>query len=204
MRFRRRFRGAMRRKRTVAWIPGLTGFNTSAPAQARVLTLSAIGASNTYGGAIILVNDADLSMHGGEDAVMTRIRGTLWFYGMTYDAGGPQGSWGRVVIAQQDIDPSGNVMAVEFTTTAGLGRDEIMYSQDVMVTSVSTPGSSAAGTETSTLPLVARVDIDVKARRRLQSDQVPVLWFQTCKSGAAVPQSVAYAGGLRMLLARPR
>jgi len=189
----------------VAWIPGVSGLDPSAPAQAKVLTLTSLSTStNTYAAALILVNDADLSMHGGEDAVMTRIRGQLWFYGQTYDTGGPAGTWARLVIALSEVDSSGNVFPAAYSDGPGLGRDEIMWERDILVTPATILcNGSGTGAETTSL-YSARIDVDVKAKRRLDSAKVPVLWYQTVKSGAAVPTAVTYAGGLRMLLRRPR
>lgn len=206
MAFRRARRFGMRRPRaSVAWIPGVSGLDPTAPAQAKVLTLTSLSTSaNTYAAALILVNDADLSMHGGEDAVMTRIRGSLWFYAQTYDSAGPSGTWARLVIALSEVDSSGNVFPAAYSDGPGLGRDEIMWERDILVTPATVLcNGSGTGAETTSL-YSARVDVDVKAKRRLDSAKVPVLWYQTVKSGAAVPQQVTYAGGLRMLLRRPR
>jgi len=203
-RFRRSF--ARRPKRSVSWIPGFSGASLTAPSQARNFSMTALStAPNVTAAATILVNDADLSMHGGEDAVITRIRGTLWLYGAVWDGAAPAGTWARVIVALTDVDPSGNVFPAEYMSAQGLGRDEIMWCQDAFVSNTSLPGNgTGANTETGTLPMACRVDVDIKARRRLQSDQVPVLWFQCVKSGASGVTTLTVAGSLRMLLRRPR
>lgn len=206
MAFRRRFRRfGMRRRASVAWIPGVTGLNPSAPSQAKTLALSALSTSpNTYAAAIILVNDDDLKLHGGEDAVFMRARGTLWLYGAVATEV-VDGWWARVVIALSEVDAGGNVFPAVYTDGAGLGRDEIMWEQDCFISTATSPqGGITAGNVLTTLPLTARIDIDVKAKRRMDSGKVPVLWIQTVKSGSAEPQQITYAGGLRMLVRRPR
>lgn len=205
MAFRRPFR-RMRRKLSTSWIPGLSGLNTAAPAQAKTLALTASpAAANSYGAAIILTTSEDLKLHGGEDCTVQRIRGRLWFYGMTYDANPPAGTWARVVIAQQDVDPAGNILFLDYTTSVGLGDDNILHTEDLYVSSATAPQDGGTDAPNrSTLPLTTRIDIDCKARRRLTEEKQLVFWFQTVKSGTAIPTQVTYAGGLRMLLKRPR
>ena len=184
--------------------PGVSGLDPTAPAQAKVLTLTSMSTStNTYAAALILVNDADLSMHGGEDAVMTRIRGSLWFYGQAYsDTGHPARGRGwssrcPKSIRQETSIPRRTAMARAWAGTRSWERDILVTPATILC------NGSGTGAETTSL-YSARVDVDVKAKRRLDSAKVPVLWYQTVKSGASVPTQVTYAGGLRMLLRRPR
>jgi len=202
---RRRF-GMRRVKRTVAWIPGLSAMNTATPVQSRALTLAQVNAAvapNTWGAAILLTSDTDLSLHGGEDAVIERIRGRLMFFGLTQE-GAPLGGFARVLIAQQDVTPGGQVMPIDYTTSDGLGRDDILFVKDILVsgTTVVANGTGTA-TETGTLNDFW-FDVDVRAKRKIQSGRQLVLWFQMVDQAAGTPGTVTMAGGLRMLLKRPR
>jgi len=208
--FRRRRSFSRSRKRSVAWIDGLSGFQTATPIQVRVLTFAVVNAAvpNTYGVAIGLTTDADLSLHGGEDAVIQRIRGRLLLYNGLVNAGaGPvAGSFFvRVVVAQSDITPAGATFPADFTTSAGLGRDDILWTRDLLVSGTAILGNgTGVAAETSTLNDFW-FDVDVRAKRRLQSGRQLVLWFQsTALAAGTVPVSCTMAGGIRLLMKRPR
>lgn len=194
-----------RRKRSVAWIPGLTGLNTSAPAQAKTLAFAQIGASNTYGGAIGLTNEEDLKAHGGEDCVLYRMVYDLWFYGFTYNEVGPSITHARLLFVQEDTNLAGELLAVDYTTSEGIGRDNILHERELHIGSTNLDTSSGAGGwDPAIFSFATRVQGEVKSRRKLQADRQLFLWVQTVRSGALIPTAVTYSGSVRMLLARPR
>lgn len=207
---RRRGRRLGSRRRTVAWIDGLSGLTTATPVQVRTLPFTALaGAANTFAAAVALTADADLSLHGGEDAVMTRMRGRLLLYGGRLNPATPGAAsfFARVLITQRDVTPGANVAPLDFTTSAGLGRDDILWSRDVLISGTTVVGAgTAAATETSTLNDYW-FDVDVKARRKVQAGYHIFLDVQTVAlggGGANQPVDCLLAGGLRMLMMRPR
>lgn len=204
-----RFRRA---RRTVAWIPGLSCYDIGAGvSQTRLVGLTNVSTAlfaNVFGAAIALTIDSDLSMHGGEDAVLTRIVGRLGFTTGRVDSGAGAAATtfvARVVVAQTDFIPaSGSVMPFEFLTSSGMGQDDILYMRDVII-----PGTSVLEAAGATVPLGTSndymLDIDIKAKRKLQSDRQVVIWFQTAFSDVTVTSAdFRMWGGLRMLLMRPR
>lgn len=208
----RRFRSARRRRASVAWIPGLTTYDTAAAtaARARLVSLGVVSAlvPDTWGAAIGMTTDTDLSLHGGEDAVIERIRGRLYFSDGAINSGAGLAASAfqlRVVLTKQNITPAGNVMPTDFTTADGMGDDTILWMKDVLVPSVVTSG---AGTNIDTVNWEAfMLDVDVKAKRRLQSGNQLILWFQTVsESGGGATTAIQFVmrGGLRMLMKRPR
>lgn len=202
---RRSFRSGRGRRRSVAWIPGLTTYDTANGLNARAITLAVVRAAvpNTFGAAVQMTTDADLSLHGGEDAVITRILGRLYFTDGTGAVGAATGYQLRVVLAYQDVNPDGTTAATDFTTSDGLGIDNILWEKDVIVSSVATAG---AGTGLDGIVFTegfGMLDIDCKAQRKLQSNSQLILWFQTVTPAAAA-RAFVLRGGLRMLLKRPR
>lgn len=205
---RRSFRSA-RRKRSVAWIPGLTSYDTAGatPLNRRIINLDSLsaGAPDTFGAAVQMTTDTDLGLHGGEDAVLTRIRGRLFFSDGRVNSGAGFAATSfqlRVVLCQQNITPAGATMPMDFTTSDGLGNDTILWFSDVIVVSTVTTGVTG-------LDLIdwqgRSLDIDCKAKRKLSSDNPLILWFQTVFDVASVTDvDFTLRGGLRMLMMRPR
>lgn len=202
MRFRRGF-GRRRSKRTVAWIDGLTGFDATATSQSKLLTFTPVVAGGTiWGAAVQLTVPADLSLHGGEDAVITRVVGWLMLCNGLRDlSAGPaaQAFIVRTIIAQTDIYPAG-VSPIDFTSSAGLGEDCILYSHDTFVSSIPI-GTVGLDAMSSPGPWF---DVNVKAKRKLQTDRQLVLWFQTLDVAGLTSLTCQLVGSLRMLLMRPR
>lgn len=198
---RRRFGG--RRRASVAWIPGFSGYDTAVPTNQRTITLASQGAvaPNTWAVPVALVTPTDLSLHGGEDAVLTRIRGRFMLLNGRVDSGAGFAAATfpvRVVIALAQSDASG-VFSLDYTTAAGLGRDEIIHETEAMVSQAvltdSTP-SAALGWNW--------IEIDSKAKRRMQESALAVMWFQTVLPVGTIAADFRYIGGLRTLLKRPR
>jgi len=207
-RFSRSRRG-FRRKRSVAWIPGVTGYDIVTPSQTRLLTLTQVSAAlypNVWGAAIGLTSDTDLSMHGGEDAVMTRIVGRLGFTTGRVDAGAGVAATTfllRCVCAQTDTTNTGNVMPFEYLSSNGMGNDDIMWFRDIIVPGTSvleqTGATAPGGTQTD-----YELDVDIGVKRKLESNRQLVLWFQSAFNAATVTQvDFRLYGGLRMLMMRP-
>lgn len=204
----RRFRSGRGRRvrRSVAWIPGFNTYDTVAQSRARGVDLNPIvTGSNTFGAAISLTTDTDLTLHGGEDAVLTRIRGKLFFSDGSQDtgSGGAVASFQvRVVITVADFTEAGTTTPFDYTTSAGLGNDNILWYSDVIVPSTQTSG---VGTGMDNIDWNGRsLDIDVKAKRRIQSDRHIILWFQTVGVTNQVDGDFVLRGGLRMLLMTPK
>jgi len=204
MRFVRR--GARRQKRTVAWIDGLTGMDISGAGGVnyKTVALTVVDAAVplTLGSATALTVPADLYGHGGEDAVITRIRGRLRLFGGTLDTGAGPAAVSfplRISICKSDLSSDGaRVMPTDLVTSAGLGRDNILWMTEVNV-------SAYTGFDSSTSYEAAHyIDIDVRAKRKLQMDSQLNLWFHTTKVAVWTSQSVRMSGYLRMLLMRPR
>jgi len=208
-RFSRSRRG-FRRKRSVAWIPGVTGFDIVTPSQTRLITLTQVSVAlfpNVLGAAIGLSTDTDLSLHGGEDAVMTRIVGHLGFTtGRTGTGGGIAAATYlmRCLIAQTDTSTGGaSIMPFEYLTSNGLGNDDIMWFRDIIVPGTSVLEATGAGAPGGT-QTDYELDVDVTVKRKLDSNRHVVLWFQTCFNAGAITQcDFRLYGGLRMLMMRP-
>lgn len=201
MRFRRGRFSRSRGRRTVAWIPGFSGFDTTVPTNQRTVTLSANPvAATTWEAAIALVTPTDLSLHGGEDAVLTRIRGQIMCLNGRVNAGAGFAAATfplRLVVALAASDASG-VFAVDYTTAAGLGRDEILYTRELWCTQ-----STLVDSQPSSFAL-EYTEVDVKAKRRMQESALVVLWFQTVLPIGTTAADFRLIGGLRSLLMRPR
>lgn len=201
-----------RRKRSVAWLPGVTGYDLVTPATTRLMSLAQVSVAlypNVWGAAIGLTTNTDLTLHGGEDAVMTRIVGRLNFSAGRRDTGAGFAAYTfvqRVLVAQTDTTDTGSVMPFEYLSSNGLGNDDIMYFSDVIV-----PGTSVLETTGPTSPLSQQnsywLDIDVSVKRKVDSNRHIVLWFQTAElgsgGGATVGLDFRLFGGLRLLMTRP-
>lgn len=198
------------RRRSVAWIDGLSGLQTATPVQVRTFTFAALaGAANTYAAAVAITTDADLQLHGGEDAVVERIRGRILFYGGRNTPAGPAAAamWARLLIVQQDVNAASGIAPIDYTTGVGLGRDNILWSRDILISGTTVIGNgTAAAAETGTLNDYW-VDVDVKARRKIRSGEHLFLDLQTVDFSAVAgnePVDALMAGGLRILMKRPR
>lgn len=206
---RRRFGFGARgfRKRSVAWIPGFNTFDDSVAIgdASRLLTFTRVETGfQTFGAAVQLTSDTDLSLHGGEDAVFQRGRGRLLlFNGQRNDGGGLAATpfFCRIIVAQTDTTPVGNVMPFRFTSGALLGNDDILWYRDVYCTNA----TGFVDTVNPTITLEDHwFDVDIKARRKLQSDRQIVMWFQAVVPAATTALQCRVVGGIRLLLKRPR
>lgn len=205
MRRVRRAFGTRRGKRSVAWIPGFSGADDAGGLSARVQAFGGPipGTAHTWGIASTLVVSAtDLPMHGGEDAVLERIRGSLQFSKGQRDSGAGFGNWSfalRCIIYQHQTVPAGTFND-EFMSSAGLGADNILWTADTICT-------ADGGLDTTGFvdwDQIWRVDVDVRAKRKLQEDRPIVLAFQTIAPAGTVGLRMTVSGGLRTLMKRPR
>lgn len=198
----RRARGRMRRggRRSVAWIPGYSTVDVAGGTSAVPQALGAVpGSANTYGFGVNLIAQADLAMHGGEDAVVVRILGTLTFFGQQTMAAGPVPTFSRVMLTQ--VDTTGDAQLVrEYVSSAALGYDDILWCATVGV--AGTNLLAAAEPLYGGLSSLGTVHIDCKAKRKIQADRELFLQYQ-CVT-ALVPTVVQVAGHIRVLLMRPR
>lgn len=213
MRFRRGFRRGGFRKRAKGWIDGVTAYTTGATnLQSRLITMAPLQVgSTTQSAAISVVIPGDLQLHGGEDAVFTRLRGRLLFWnarqGVPSTPAPVVGGFPiRVVVAQTDVlDGTGASVAPEnYLDSTGLGRDNILWFADTLVSGSSVLGTGTTATaETSTINDFW-LEFDVKVKRKLQVDFNITLWFQTQIAGLGANLDFRLVGGLRTLLTRPR
>lgn len=210
---RRRSFGSRRTKRSVGWIDGITAFTTGGTnLQSRLISMAPLTTgSTTQAAAISVTLTEDLQSHGGEDAVLERIRGRFLLWNArqnvpTSPAAVVGGFVMRVVLAATDvIDPSTSTVAPDlYLDSAGLGRDNILWYRDVLVSGSNLTGTGGTGAaETSTINDFW-FDIDVRAKRKLQNDKQIVIWFQTQVAALTPNLDFRMLGGMRTLLKRPR
>lgn len=199
-RMRRRSFG--RRRASVAWIPGLSGYDTALPTFDRALTLlsQAPVAANTWAVPVAAVTPTDLSLHGGEDAVLQRMRGRILCVNgrINLGAGLVASTFPlRVLVTLAQSDASG-IFALDYTTSVGLGRDEILWTGETIC---------SQGTIRDSDPPTAVwqwLEVDVRAKRRMQESALVVFWFQTVLPVGTTAADFRLVGGVRSLLKRPR
>jgi len=205
----RRFRSRRfsRARRSVAWIPGLTCYDEGAGTAARLFTLGLLaGTARTWSVSVGITTDTDLSLHGGEDAVFQRLLGSLTFMAGRRDAGAGNVATAyplRVVLAQESTSSLG-VSVPPYVNGAELGNDNILFVRDTVVSGATLFGQTGANIEFSTLQQLSRVEFDIKAKRKLQSDAHLILHFQTVLPAGTTAADFQAFGGLRTLLKRPR
>lgn len=203
---RRRFGRRHARRRAVSWMPGFSCFDVGAitPGSTRLFAFAGpiAGTAATWGVAVQMVTAADLTLHGGEDAVLTRVRGKLIFMNGRKNAGAGLAPWSfslRACLAMHSQLPSG-AFGDEFTSSAGLGSDAILWTGETIVSSGNLIDSvNALGADQ-----FWSLDVDVKAKRRITEDEVPTFFFQAVFPAGTTGADMRIAGGLRTLLMRPR
>lgn len=203
MRFRRRGSSRIRGKRSVSWIAGFSGMDDANGTPERVFAFAGpvAGTVTTWGVAVELVGSNDLTFSGGEDAVVSRIRGRLFFYAGRRNAGAGFAVASfplRVAIYQHEVLPA-LTFNEAFTRSTDLGQDRILHLQDTIVT-----GDTYGAGQGFDWDQPHRIDIDVKAKRKVQNDNTIVLAFQTVFPGGTTAADMKVAGSLRTLLMRPR
>lgn len=202
----RRFsRGRFRKKRSVSWIAGVTTYDPAAGVSNRLIGLAPLTTANVWGASIGVVIPSDLPLHGGEDAVLTRIVGRLGFMDGRKDAGAGAAAFGfqmRVTIAQSDFLPAGIVTPFEFIASAGMGSDDILFESDVIVPNQAI-GAAGAGYDLLAGGYERWLEIDTSAKRKVQEDRAIIIWFQTVLPAGTNAADFRLLGGLRSLLMRP-
>lgn len=209
---RRRSRGFRRRaRRTVSWLSGVSTYDASVSGNTtRTITLTQAGLAPplAWGATIGLVVNSDLPAHGGEDVVLTRIRGRLGFMGGRRDAGAGFANTGfqcRVAVVQvSGIAGTATILGDDLLSSAGLGKDNILWMADVVVPGIPV-GATGGGYDLAVGGLEGVwLDVDVRARRKVYEDMPVILWFQTCFAAGTAAADFQLLGGLRTLLMRPR
>lgn len=202
MRGRRTF-GRRRVKRAVSWVDDFSTTDDAAGTNVRTVTLTGPvpGTAHTWSAVSELVGAADLTFHGGEDAVLSRIRGTLFFGNARVDSGAGFGakSFPLQLVCAQHAKQGGAAFNEEFLTSSGLGRDDILWTGATWATS-----DTHAGASTWDADQPHRIDIDVKAKRRIQVDHTIGFYFQTVLPAGTTAADFEVSGFLRTLLMRPR
>lgn len=202
-----RFRG---RRRSVSWLPGFTTYDPPAGLYYRTINLTTAGfaTANLWGAAISLVANSDLPVHGGEECVLTRVVGRLGFSNGRRNTGAGFAGCNfqmRVAVVQgSQIPGSATILSDEVCTTSGMGKDNILFSKDVMVSAadVSLTGSGIDTMFTS--GPFWQLDVDIKAKRKVNEDSPILIWFETVLPAGATAADCRVYGGLRSLLMRPR
>lgn len=201
-RFRRR---VWSRRRSVSWIPGLTGFDPATPAQSTLVTFQAGLDANTKIAPFALVSSTDITDVGGEDCVLTRISYELCFYNGRKATDQQAALAVRMLVVLSEVHTGGvspQILGEPYLTSSGLGRDNILHTRDFVVPTAN--GYEASGVLAETFLSSNWIRGEVKARRKVNQGLLPMLWFSSCSDGANVPQDFRMLGHLRILMKRPR
>lgn len=198
---RRSARRGFGRKRSVAWTPGFSGLDQSNSATALAVSFTnTIG--NVYTAAFTLTADSDLQLHGGEDAVVVRMSYELYFFNSTVVTATAHALPARILWVQGQQTATGAILPIDYTSSAGLGRDDILHTRDTVLHragSVDDSGTNIGGPVQDNW-----LRGDIKVRRKLQSGNHIFMLVQTCKDGASIPSGFSVCGNVRTLLMRPR
>lgn len=199
----RRFRGFARRaKRSVSWARGISSWDGTVPIQTRLWTFSAGPIAGVRHSSTLLVDNTDINEHGGEDTVLERVRGRLVFHIGQTDVGAALDFHCLFSIVQLDASATGAVNNLDFTSSEGLGFDQILWQQYFYVSRLNL--LTSAVTASSLVGQLGVVDVDCKAKRKLTRNRLIYIDISTTNEGAVVVGSCRSAGALRVLLKRPR
>jgi len=167
------------------------------------------GFVNLWGVSIGLVLPPDLPMHGGEDAVLTRVVGRLGFMEGRKNAGAGLAAFGfqmRVAIVQSDMVPlaAGGFApsGFDFTSSVGMGNDDVIWEHDVIVPIVAI-GGAGAGYDLIPGGYTRWLEIDTGAKRKVQEDRGVIVWMQTIMPAGTTGVDFRMLGGLRTLVMNP-
>lgn len=195
-RYRRTFRRGS--KRSVSWLPGQIASNLGQTDRSVTNLISTPGAS---GGCafLALVTALDLPLHGGEDAVVTRIVGDIHLIG---GRGGipiaPVGGFLHVSILQKEVDSQlATTVEQNMFHFLNQGKDNVLF--DCTLWCPALPVG---------VPLIQpwpiSIHIDTGVRRKVQEDNEIFLCFSSAGPiGDSLIDEVTWAGGLRVLLKDP-
>lgn len=208
---RRRWASSRRRgrKRATSWLAGVTTYDSPGGQSSRLISLTTAGfvSPNVWGSVITPVANTDLPSHGGEDCVLTRMVGRLGFMEGRKNAGAGFAAYGfqlRVAVVQgSEIAGTATVLADELVTSAGMGKENILYMRDVIVPSLPI-GAAGTNYDIASGGMERWLDIDIRAKRRVSEDSPILLWFETCLPAGTTAADFRLLGGLRTLLMRPR
>lgn len=206
-----RKRWARRSKRRTSWVVGLNTYDTATGTGSRLVTLTTAGftTANVWGSAIVLVANTDLPSAGGEDSVLTRVVGRFGFMEGRINSGAGLAASGfqlrcAVTLGSQ-IANTNTILADELVTATGMGKENILFSRDVIVP-LTARGATGGGFDTAfTSGPFWQADIDIRAKRRVATDSPILLWFQaTFDSAVVTAADFRLFGGLRVLMTHPR
>lgn len=197
------------RKRATSWVSGISTYDPPGGSNARLVSLTTAGfaSANVWGATIGVVINTDLPSHGGEDCVVERIVGRLGFMEGRRNAGAGFAATGyqlRVAVTQaSEIAGTATILADEVVTSAGMGKENILYSTDVIVPSLPI-GAAGTNYDVASGGMERWLEVNIRARRRVSEDTPIMLWFQTVLAAGTTAADFRLLGGLRTLLKRPR
>lgn len=212
-RFGRRF-GRRARRRTV-WITGFpfsngqtdaqqsfTGNATTAPTTAGFLaTAQVIG--DPAGS--VAPGNLDLLLAGGEEAVLTRIIGHLWFGGGKNEAGAAGGGVLRCAFVlrefRQDLT---SIVPVDLWGPSDLGNEDILWMDQVAVSGDTLASNGATGINGAPArQFPSMLTIDVKAKRKLAQERTVIFQMQSATNIGIALKTWNIMGYWRTLLRAP-
>jgi len=206
-RFARHFRG--RRKRSCTWLAGVTTYDPVAGGSSRLTALTQAGftTANVWGAVISPVAAIDLPLHGGEDAVLTRLVGRFGFMEGRKDAGAGLAAFGfQMRVAFQlgrQQQGTATVLADELVTSAGMGSEDILWFRDVIVPAQTINAAGSGFDVAFTSGPFWQAEFDIKVKRKIHEDTPVLLWFQTVLPPGTTGADFRLFGGVRSLLMRP-
>lgn len=198
MRFKRTFRRGSSRRRQVSWLPAQVSSNLGQTDRSVVNLVQAPGASGAqvY---LPLMASTDLALHGGEDAVLTRVVGSFGLIGGRANAA-PAAAFITVSIVQKESDAQ--TATVPFQNMWNLldaGKDNVLWTKVLWC-----PALPVAVPLIQPYPLWT--DIDVKARRKITEDNFVYLCIGSPGpvGGPPLLDEVTAVWHLRTLMKNPR
>lgn len=215
----RRFRGrgGRRARRRTVWVSGFAFSGGGTEAGTQSSGIATIGMNATVapftpgnlrlaplvgdpGAAAYGASNADILLAGGEECVLTRVVGDLWFGNGKDQVGGAQAGLLRLAICMRSI-AQGSAIGLDLFSSSDLGSEDILWSAQVVV---DTNALFGAGITRLSVAFPERVQFDVKARRRIAEGRTPFLQYQSATTGGLQLKTFDVTGYLRMLLRAPR
>lgn len=198
MRFRKTFRRGSGRKRTVAWTDSLTFTNTNGITDRQAYTLTPSPGSNGAQAFLPLLIPQTLAEHGGEDCVLIRVVGDVHIIGGRLNST-PTSAFVHLFIAQKESNPdTGAVPPQNMFSFDSSAKDNILWDTTMwcMALPVAVPLIQ---------PWPVSVHVDVRVSRKVQLDNMVYFGIGSAGGpGVTLINEVTLAGGLRVLLKRPR
>jgi len=200
---RRRFRRRSRSRRSVSWIPGLSGMEVTTPAQSRMVTFAAGLVANTRVAAIEMVDSNDLAQCGGEDCVLQRITYELAFYAARRTTDTAVSMAVRMMFVLKEIQNAGatdQFLAADYATSTGLGSDDILHTRDFVIGQQTGYADGSTGLLFDPMLSSNWIRGEVKARRKLSSHHRILIYWTSVVDGGFTPQDFRFIGHARTLI----